>query len=250
MLTIFGRKTKFCDGVSRRDFLQIGAFTFGAASLSLADIFRAEARAGARTSQHKAVINIFLGGGPPHQDMWDIKTDAPAEIRGEFKPIGTNVPGIQIGEVFPQDRRADGQVRRHPLRGRCPRRPRCGAVHDRLAGTIDGGDGRPAQPGCRRSPSCRGRSIRRCRRSSAWRRRRSTCPGPIPAGPASWALPYAAFKPDGPGMANMKLDGMTIDSARPTAASCSPASTTCAAKSTLPARSGASTPCRNGPSTC
>ena len=70
-------------------------------SLSLADLFRAEARAGTRSS-HKAVINIFLGGGPPHQDMWDLKTDAPAEIRGEFKPIATNVPGIQIGEVFPQ----------------------------------------------------------------------------------------------------------------------------------------------------
>ena len=48
------------------------------------------------------MINIFLGGGPPHQDTWEIKTEAPAEIRGEFKPIATRVPGIDICEVFPQ----------------------------------------------------------------------------------------------------------------------------------------------------
>src|SRR5579871_4597009 len=102
MLTIFGQKQRLCDGISRRSFLQIGAFSFGAASLTLADILRAEARAGTSSNRHKAVINIFLGGGPPHQDMWDIKTEAPAEIRGEFKPIATSVPGIQIGEVFPQ----------------------------------------------------------------------------------------------------------------------------------------------------
>ena len=124
MLTIFGQKQRFCDGVSRRSFLQIGAFTFGAASLTLADIFRAEARAGTTSNRHKAVINIFLGGGPPHQDMWDIKTEAPAEIRGEFKPIATNVPGIQIGEVFPQIAAPHGQVRRHSLHRRRQRRPR------------------------------------------------------------------------------------------------------------------------------
>src|SRR5206468_7317206 len=77
-------------------------FTFGATSLSLADIYRAEAQTGVHGSQHKAVINIFLGGGPPHQDMWDLKMDAPVEIRGEFKPIATKVPGIQICEVFPR----------------------------------------------------------------------------------------------------------------------------------------------------
>ena len=51
-------------------------------------------------SRHKSVINIFLGGGPPHQDLWDLKTQAPKEIRGEFNPIATNVPGIEICEVF------------------------------------------------------------------------------------------------------------------------------------------------------
>src|SRR5436305_1916910 len=100
MLTLFGQKTKFCDGVSRRDFLKIGTFAMGSTALSLADIYRAEAAN--QSSSHKAVINIFLGGGPPHQDMWEIKTEAPSEIRGEFKPIATKVPGIQIGEVFPR----------------------------------------------------------------------------------------------------------------------------------------------------
>src|SRR5437660_3108204 len=99
MLTIFGPSNRYCDGVSRRSFLKIGALGIGASSLTLADIFRSEARAGT-TSRPKSVINIFLGGGPPHQDMWDIKTEAPKEIRGEFSPIQTNVPGIEIGEVF------------------------------------------------------------------------------------------------------------------------------------------------------
>src|SRR2546425_6545198 len=101
MLTILGPKNSYCDGVSRRSFLKIGMFGLGATSVSLADIYRAEAAAGSR-SPHKAIINIFLGGGPPHQDMWEIKTEAPVEIRGEFKPIPTRVPGLQICEVFPK----------------------------------------------------------------------------------------------------------------------------------------------------
>src|SRR5262245_45721754 len=98
MLTLQGRKrtSAYCDGVSRRDFIRIGGLAMGGLmSLSLADLFRAEARGAARRS-HKAVIHIFLGGGPPHQDMWEIKTEAPAEIRGEFQPIATSVPGISI----------------------------------------------------------------------------------------------------------------------------------------------------------
>ena len=103
MLTIFGRKQKKgCDGVSRRGFLKIGGFALGAiGGATLSDILRAQEASGTK-SNHKAVINIFLGGGPPHQDMWEIKTDAPAEIRGEFKPISTNVSDIQIGECFPK----------------------------------------------------------------------------------------------------------------------------------------------------
>jgi hypothetical protein len=102
MLTIYGRGHRYCDGISRRSFLKIGGFAFGSlAGLTLADLHRAEAAAASR-AREKAVINIFLGGGPSHQDMWDLKTEAPAEIRGEFKPIGTKVPGIQISEVFPK----------------------------------------------------------------------------------------------------------------------------------------------------
>src|SRR5438128_10794124 len=101
MLTIFGPKNRFCDGVTRRSFLKIGMLSFGASGVTLADLFRAEATANL-LSRPKGVINIFLGGGPPHQDMWEIKTEAPVEIRGEFKPIPTKVPGIQICQVFPR----------------------------------------------------------------------------------------------------------------------------------------------------
>src|SRR4051794_31124084 len=103
MLSIPLGRTRFCDGIPRRNSPRAGPFSFGAATLTLADILRAEAAAKQddlpRTG-HKALINIFLGGGPPHQDMWDIKTEAPKEIRGEFKPISTKVTGIQIGETF------------------------------------------------------------------------------------------------------------------------------------------------------
>ena len=106
MLTLLGRPTRYCDGITRRSALKVGAFSFGATTLTLADVYRAEAAAkvqtGGSSSQHKAVINIFLGGGPPHQDMWDLKMDAPVEIRGEFKPIKTKVAGIEIGETFPK----------------------------------------------------------------------------------------------------------------------------------------------------
>src|SRR6266851_889237 len=101
MLTIYGQSDRYCDGVSRRSFLKIGALGVGLGGLTLTDIFRAEAKAGV-SSRPKSVINIFLGGGPPHQDMWDIKTEAPKEIRGEFNPIATAISGLQIGEVFPK----------------------------------------------------------------------------------------------------------------------------------------------------
>jgi len=101
MLTIYGRGLRYCDGISRRSFLKIGGFTFGSlASLTLSDLYRAEAAP--NKNRQKSVINVFLGGGPSHQDMWDLKMDAPTEIRGEFKPIGTKVPGLQVCEVFPK----------------------------------------------------------------------------------------------------------------------------------------------------
>jgi Protein of unknown function (DUF1501) len=104
MLSILGSKPStgkrhFCDGVNRREFLRIGGLAMG--GLSLPSILRAENASGTKTSQ-KGIIMIFLPGGPPHQDMWDVKTDAPAEIRGEFRPIATSVPGIEICEMFPK----------------------------------------------------------------------------------------------------------------------------------------------------
>jgi hypothetical protein len=99
MLTILGAQQRFCDGVSRRNFLKIGALSMG--GLALPQILQAEALSGVRRS-HKAVIMVFLPGGPSHQDMFDLKMDAPSEIRGEFKPISTSVPGIQICEHLPQ----------------------------------------------------------------------------------------------------------------------------------------------------
>lgn len=103
MLTIPGEDSgRFCDGFSRRSFLQIGGLALGGASLP--QLLAAEAQNGAtpRGINHKAVIMILLPGGPPHQDMWDLKTDAPSEFRGEFQPIKTNVPGIEICEEFPR----------------------------------------------------------------------------------------------------------------------------------------------------
>ncbi|HWE34982.1 MAG TPA: DUF1501 domain-containing protein [Isosphaeraceae bacterium] len=97
MLTLLGRGRRFCDGVSRRDFLKVGAF----AGLSLADLLRARASQ-PTTARAKAAIMIFLPGGPSHLDMYDLKPDAPAEFRGEFRPIPTNVPGVDICEHFPR----------------------------------------------------------------------------------------------------------------------------------------------------
>src|SRR5579859_7919628 len=99
MLTIYGGGSPLCDGVSRRNFLKIGALGLG--GLALPQLLRAEAQQGIGRS-HKAVIMIFLPGGPAHQDIFDLKPDAPAEIRGPFKPIDTNVPGIQITEHLPK----------------------------------------------------------------------------------------------------------------------------------------------------
>ncbi len=102
MLTIFGRQDKrssFCDGYSRRGFLTIGGAAMG--GLTLSQLMQMEAQA-AIGSSHKAIINIYLPGGPSHLDMWDLKPDAPVEIRGEFDPIKTNVPGMEICELFPQ----------------------------------------------------------------------------------------------------------------------------------------------------
>jgi hypothetical protein len=209
MLTIWGRKSRYCDGISRRGFLKIGAFAFGATTLTLADVFRAEASAGS-SSSHKSVINIFLGGGPPHQDMWDLKMDAPREICGEFRPINTRVPGIQICEVFPRIARLmDKCVVIRSMVGasgghdaiQCttgwPRasllpmggRPAVGAVLTRVRGPVD-----PSVP-----PSVGLAAPTQHR------------PWSDPGQTGFLGSAYAPFKPDGPGLENLRLNGISAE---------------------------------------
>jgi hypothetical protein len=98
MLTVLGPRHRYCDGLSRRSFLKVGAL--GAGGLTLPGLLRAEAASGRRS--HKSVIMVYLTGGLAHQDTFDLKPNAPAEVRGEFKPIGTNVPGVQVCELLPR----------------------------------------------------------------------------------------------------------------------------------------------------
>jgi hypothetical protein len=98
MLTILGNRERFCDGVTRRNFLQVGAMAMG--GLGLADLLRAEDQAGPSATR-RSIINIYLGGGPTHMDTFDLKPTAPVEYRGEFNPIATNVPGMEICELLP-----------------------------------------------------------------------------------------------------------------------------------------------------
>lgn len=98
MLSILGPGTKLCDGITRRELLRVGGLALG--GLTLADVLRS--RASANTSRPKSVIMIWLRGGASHIDSYDMKPDAPAEIRGEFQPIATNVPGVQLCEYLPR----------------------------------------------------------------------------------------------------------------------------------------------------
>jgi len=88
--------------MGRRQFLRVGGTGFY--GLTMTNLFRAQAATTPTASSAKAkqMIVIWLGGGPPHLDMFDLKPDAPAEIRGEFKPIKTNVPGLDICELMPE----------------------------------------------------------------------------------------------------------------------------------------------------
>ena len=98
MLPVFGPSVRLCQGKTRREAMRIGALGLG--GLTLPNLLRAEQAAGVG-SNVKSVIMIYLVGAPPHQDMYDLKMDAPSEIRGEFQPIPTNVPGIEICEHLP-----------------------------------------------------------------------------------------------------------------------------------------------------
>src|SRR4051812_35156515 len=100
MLTFWGSRQRLCDGLSRRDFLKVGAL--GVGGLTLADLLRLRAQNLARPGKSgKAIIMVYLNGGPSHIDLYDMKPNAPLEYRGDFKPIRTNVPGMDICELMP-----------------------------------------------------------------------------------------------------------------------------------------------------
>src|SRR5687768_1047939 len=110
MLSFYGPQRLGLNGVSRRDVLAVGSLGIG--GLTLAGLLEGRAAAkeaghgsaGASPSQNrqKSVVNIWMRGGPSHIDSFDMKPDAPPEVRGEFKPISTNVPGIQLCEYLPK----------------------------------------------------------------------------------------------------------------------------------------------------
>jgi hypothetical protein len=110
MLPIFGRGVRLCDGLTRREILRIGGLGF--TGLLWPDWLRAraaaagQARAGGRSAgpagKARACILIFNYGGPSHLDLWDLKPDAPVEVRGEFRPAPTRVPGVSITEHLPR----------------------------------------------------------------------------------------------------------------------------------------------------
>jgi hypothetical protein len=206
MLTILGPKNRFCDGVSRRNFLKIGALGLG--GLTLPQILHAEAARGTKLP-HKAVIMIFLPGGPSHQDMFDLKMDAPSEVRGEFKPISTNVPGIQICEHMPRlakviDKTAiirtivgatgdhyavqclTGRSHVNPPAGGWP----ClGSVLSKLEGPVE----KAVPPFVGLSPKMG---------HMEWA---------DPGAPGFLGPAHAPFKPDGAGKTDMVLNGITLD---------------------------------------
>ena len=100
MLRIKAGDRRLCDGLSRRDLLHVGAA--GMIGVDLPGLLRARgATQGKARPKAKSLILFVLEGGPAHQDLWDMKPDAPEQIRGEFKPIATTVPGLSVCEHLP-----------------------------------------------------------------------------------------------------------------------------------------------------
>ena len=206
MLTLFNRhRFRQCDGIDRRTWLQMGGLALG--GLTLPQLLERESHAGINQS-HKSVIMIYLTGGPPHQDMVDLKPQAPSDVRGEFQPIDTNVSGVQISEHLPllsqmMDRLVvirtlTGSDGRHSsfqcVTGRHFRNqprggwPGLGSVVSQLQGTVD-----PSVP-----PSVN------------LFMKMAHLPYNHP-GSGFLGSRHMAFQPDGQGHANMKLNGITVD---------------------------------------
>ena len=212
MLTIVGKKERYCDGVSRRRFLKIGGLALG--GISLPQVLKAEAKSspqeGGKGLSHKGVIMIYLSGGPSHQDMYDLKMQAPKEIRGEFKPIATNVPGIEICQHMPRlakmmdkftiirslygcpDQHAsDLCLSGYPIGGgkRQSGHPSLGSLLSKLQGPVD----RAVPPFVGLTTKTR------------------HAPYSNPGVPGFLGQAHAPIQPDGEAMASMRLNGITLD---------------------------------------
>jgi len=220
MLEIAGRRcSSFCDSHHRRHFLRIGALGLGGLSmpqlLQAADVSAANGSTSSsgKVLKHKSVIMVYLPGGPSHQDMYDLKMDAPSEIRGSFRPIPTNVSGIEICEHLPKlagmmdkfaiirslygspDQHAsDMCVSGYPIgaRGRQDNHPSLGSATSRLLGPVD-----------RAVPPFVGLTTKT-----------GHAPYSNPGYPGFLGASHAAFQPDGEGMANMLLQNLTLDRLR------------------------------------
>src|SRR5262245_7866621 len=107
MLQVLGNPRRFCDGVTRRQALTAGALSALGGAFDLPTLLALERKrpAGARPGKARSVLLLYLHGGAPTQDMFDLKPSAPAEVRGEFKPIATSVPGVQVCEHLPRTAR-------------------------------------------------------------------------------------------------------------------------------------------------
>src|SRR6185369_8459356 len=104
MFSLHDQPSRLCDGVSRRELLRVGGLSLLGVSLPslLAAKPQADVARGEMFGRAKNIIFLWLQGGPPQHETFDPKPDAPEEIRGEFKPIQTNVPGIQFCELLPR----------------------------------------------------------------------------------------------------------------------------------------------------
>jgi hypothetical protein len=97
---VLGNRWRCCEGLSRRDFLRVGAL--GGLGLALPELLRSEAAAANGKARARSVLLIFLGGGLSHHDSFDPKPEAPPEVRGKYKTIATSVSGLRVGELLPR----------------------------------------------------------------------------------------------------------------------------------------------------
>ena len=214
MVSIFSKQSSSTCHGSRRQFLKLGGLALG--GLALPQLLEAQEASNAtqgKSLSHKSIIMIYLSGGPSHQDMYDLKMNAPAEIRGSFRPIATNVPGIEICQHMPllakmmdkftiirslyggpDQHASDLCLSGYPIgpKGRQDNHPSLGAAVARLRGSVD-----PAVPPFVGLTTKTGHA-----------------PYSNPGLPGFLGPSYGPFQPDGDGMANMRLNGVTLDQLR------------------------------------